>query len=44
MSVLAGAEVDRPVNEIQVEVLKLQLGESVVKGSFDDGGVMLGVP
>ena len=44
MRVLAGAKVDRPVDEVQVKVLELKLGEGVVESSFDVGGVVLRVP
>lgn len=42
--VFAGPEVDGPVDEIQVEVLELELGESVIKRSLNVCGVMLCVP
>lgn len=42
--VLSGAEVDRPVNEVEVKVVKLELGECVIKSSLDVLRVVLGVP
>jgi len=42
--VLSRSEVDRPVNEVEVEVLKLEFGKCVVKSSLDVLRVVLGVP
>ena len=42
--VLARAEVDGPVNEVEIEVFELELGERVVKRGLDMGGVVLRVP
>lgn len=44
MGVLSRAEVDGPVDEVQVQVLKLELGEGVVEGSLDVSRVVLRVP
>jgi hypothetical protein len=42
--IFPGPEVYRPVDKIQVEVLELELGESVIKGGLDVGRVMLSIP
>lgn len=42
--VLARAEVDWPVDEIEVKVVKLELGKGVIKSSFNVLRVVLGVP
>jgi hypothetical protein len=42
--VLSRSKVDRPVDEIQVEVLKLKFGESIVEGCLYSRRVMLRVP
>jgi hypothetical protein len=42
--VLSRPEVDRPVNEIQVEVLEVKLGESVIEGGLYSSRIVLGVP
>jgi hypothetical protein len=44
VGIFAGTEVHWPVNEVQVEVLELELGEGVVEGRLDVGGVVLSVP
>jgi hypothetical protein len=44
VGIFAGTKVDWPVNEVQVEVLKLELGEGVVEGRLDVGRVVLSVP
>ena len=44
MRSLAWAEVDGPVNEVQVNVVHFKLGEGVIEGGLDGGGVMLRVP
>jgi hypothetical protein len=44
VGIFAGTEVDWPVNEVQVEVLELELGEGVVEGRLDVGRVVLSVP
>jgi hypothetical protein len=42
--VLSRSEVDGPVDEIQIEVLKLKLGKSIIEGFLDLGRIVLGVP
>ena len=42
--VLSRAKVDRPVDEIEIKVVKLKLRKSVVESSFDMLWVVLGVP
>jgi hypothetical protein len=42
--VFSRAEVDRPVNEIEIKVVKLELSKGVVKSSFNVLRVVLGVP
>lgn len=44
MGVLAWAEVDGPVDQVQVKVFKVELLEGVVEGGFDVSGVVLSVP
>lgn len=44
MRVLARPEVDGPVNEVEVEILELELGEGVIEGGLDVGRVVLRVP
>lgn len=44
MRIFAGAEVDRPMDEVEVQVLQLELGEGVIERGFDGGRIMLGVP
>jgi hypothetical protein len=42
--VLSRAKVDRPVDEIEIEIIELKLGKSIVESSFDVLRVVLGVP
>ena len=42
--ILAWAEVDGPMDEVKVEVVELKLGESVIEGGLDVGGIVLGIP
>jgi hypothetical protein len=42
--VLSRTEVNGPVDEIQVEVFKLELGKSIIEGFLYLGRVVLGVP
>lgn len=44
MWVLAGAEVDGPVNKVQIQIVQLKLGKSVVKRGLDVSGVVLRIP
>lgn len=44
MRVLSRAKVDRPVDEIEIEIIELKLGKSIVESSFDVLRVVLGVP
>lgn len=44
MRVLSRTEIDRPVDEVEIQVVKLKFGEGIVKGSFNMLRVMLGVP
>ena len=44
MRVLSWSEVDRPVDKVEVEVVKLELSECVIKSGLDMLGVMLCVP
>jgi len=44
VGVFARAEVDRPVDEVKVEVIKLKLSKGIVESGLDGGGVMLRVP
>jgi hypothetical protein len=41
---LAGLEGDGPVDEVQVEVVELELGKTLVEGLLNDIGVVLAVP
>lgn len=40
----AGLESHGPVHEVEVEVGELELGQTLIEGSLDIVGVMLGVP
>jgi hypothetical protein len=42
--VLARAEVDRPMNEVKIQVFQLKLGKSIIKGSLDMSRIVLCVP
>lgn len=42
--VLSRPEVDRPVNEVQVEILQLKFSESVIESCLYSGRIMLRVP
>ena len=44
MRVLSWAKVDGPVDEVEVEVVKLELGEGIIESSLDVLRVVLGVP
>jgi len=41
---LSRSEVNRPVDEVQVEVLELKLGESVIESLLYLLGIVLSVP
>jgi hypothetical protein len=42
--VLSRAKVDRPMDEIEIEIVKLELSKSIIESSFDMLRVVLGVP
>lgn len=44
MRVLSRAEVDWPVDEIEIKVVELELGKGVIKSSLNMLRVMLSVP
>lgn len=44
MRVLPWAEVDGPVNEVEVKVVELKLGKGVIEGGLDVLRVVLSVP
>jgi hypothetical protein len=44
MWVLAWTKVDRPVNEVEIKVVKLKLSKRVIKGGLNGGRIMLGIP
>ena len=44
MGVLARTEVYRPVNQIEIKVIKFELSKCVIKSGLDMGRIVLRVP